>query len=69
MICTTNIGGGIMPIYTAAEIATKYNISRRRVYALATSRSVGKQLSGVWVFSEKDIGKLEPGKTGRPKND
>ena len=37
-------------IYTAAEIATKYNISRRRVYALATSRNVGKQLSSVWVF-------------------
>ena len=56
-------------IYTAAEIATKYNISRRRVYALATNRNVGKQLSGVWVFSEKEVKELEPGKPGRPKND
>ena len=56
-------------IYTAAAIADKYNISRRRVYALATSRNVGKQLSGVWVFSEKELKELEPGKPGRPKND
>ena len=56
-------------IYTAAEIATKYNISRRRVYALATNRNVGKQLSGVWVFSEKEVKELEPGKPGRPKNE
>ena len=56
-------------IYTANQVATKYNISRRRVYALATSRNVGKQLSGVWVFSEKDMRQMEPGKPGRPKNE
>ena len=56
-------------IYTANQVATKYNISRRRVYAIASSRGVGKQLSGVWVFSEKEVIKLEPGKPGRPRGD
>lgn len=54
-------------IYTANQVAREYNITRRRVYALAESRNIGIKLSGVWVFSEQEKELLRPGKQGRPR--
>lgn len=58
-----------MNIYTAKDIAKIYNISERRIRAIAAKRGIGQKVGkwGMWVFQKSDIPKLKPGDPWRPK--
>ncbi|MBW1991815.1 MAG: hypothetical protein JRI59_06815 [Deltaproteobacteria bacterium] len=62
-------GGAILELSTVHDVAAIYNISPRRVRALARRRQVGWQIpnTNVWLFRPEDIPALKPGRPGRPR--
>lgn len=56
-----------MDLYTVAQIASKYQISTQRVYAIAKARGVkGQWIGEMRVFSASEVKELKPGRPGRP---
>lgn len=59
--------------YTVREVADLLGVTPQRIRTLAKRRNVGQKVStpghgGVrWVFSQRDLKKLKPGKPGYPK--
>jgi hypothetical protein len=57
-------------LYTARDVAEMLGVSVRRVYQLAKSRRLGRQLrSHALLFTEADLANMRVRKTGRPPKD
>lgn len=59
----------IPTLYSAEEASRELGISRRRVAALAKSRSVGSRVGNSLVFTDRDLDSMRQRTPGRPAND
>jgi hypothetical protein len=46
-------------IYTTADIAKKFGITKRAVQKYAKQHGIGKTMSGVYIFNKDDVGKFK----------
>lgn len=69
----TGVNYALLSLLTVEEVAVRFNISTRRVRAIARERherfGIGWQVPGTnqWLFRPEEIEHLEPGPVGRPR--
>ena len=56
---TTSVTG-----LTARQVAVLLNVTRRRVYALAVARGVGRKHGRDWLFTLQDVAQMRERKAG-----
>ena len=55
------------PLKTTADVAREFDVTPRRVLALARDRGVGHRFGRSVMFTRSDIERLRPGPAGRPR--
>ena len=60
-------GEVLLSLETSQTVADRLGISRRRVLALARSRSLGWNAGRDWIFTPQDIDAMRDRKPGRPR--
>ena len=55
------------PLMTTAEVAKEFDVTPRRILALAEDRDVGRRYGRSVMFTKRDVDRLRPGPSGRPK--
>jgi hypothetical protein len=57
------------PLKTTAEVAREFDVTPRRVRALAKDRGVGHRFGRTVMFTTQDVDRLRPGRNGRPRKE
>jgi predicted RNase H-like HicB family nuclease len=55
------------PLITTADVAKEFEVTPRRVLALAKDRGVGRRYGRSVMFTKRDVDRLRPGASGRPR--
>lgn len=55
------------PLITTVEVAKEFAVTPRRVLALAKDRGVGQRYGRSVMFTKRDVDRLRPGASGRPR--
>lgn len=55
------------PLVTTAQVAKEFAVTPRRILALARDRGVGRRYGRSVMFTKRDVDRLRPGRSGRPR--